>query len=238
MIYFLYGSDSAKARAKAHDLINGLLAKKPDASLFKFDSESFEPSEFDALSGGIGLFEKNHILFLDRVLENADAEEFVLSKLKDLEETPHICIMLEAEPKKAVREKIEKKAVKTQEFTLKEKAPKAEFNGFALADALGKRDKKELWSLYQEAQFEGKAPEELHGLLFWQVKSMLQASNSKSAQDSGLKPFVYGKALRYADNYSPLELKKKSSELVSIYHEARRGNGEFDIALEKFILGL
>jgi len=240
MIYFLHGSDGAKARAKAHELIDALLAKKPDASLFKFDSLSFVPADFDALVYGAGLFAANSIIFLDHSFENEEARDHFLGALGEIDESPNIVILLEGELKKAEREKLAKKAAKTQEFSIAAAGAKkgGEFNSFALADALGRRDKKELWTLFEEAQFAGKAAEELHGLLFWQMKSMLQAAASKSAAEAGQKPFVYGKAARFAKNYSPLELKKKSAELVSIYHDARRGGEDMDVAMEKWILGV
>ena len=238
MIYFLYGSDGEKARLKAHELMDALILKKPDALLFSFDSESFNAVEFESLIQGQGLFERNHIIFLDQLFENSDNEEVILSRLSEMQETTNIFIMLERAPKKVLREKIEKKVAKTQEFEKNEKTASYQFNNFALADALGARDKKELWVLFQEAQFEEKSSEELHGLLFWQMKSMLQAALSKSAIEAGQKPFVYSKSSRYAKNYSLFELKQKSAELVGIYHDARRGGDDMEVGLEKLILGL
>ena len=39
MIYFFHGTDIDKARGKAHDLIDSLIKKKPDASFIKIDAE-------------------------------------------------------------------------------------------------------------------------------------------------------------------------------------------------------
>ncbi len=236
MIYFLYGSDSDRARIKAHELMDALIIKKPDALLFSYDSENFDSVQFESLISSQGLFEQNHIIFLNRVLESVEAEEAIFSRLSEMKETTNICIFLEAEPKKALRDKIKKYSAQTQEFMLRERPKAYQFNSFALADALGARDKKELWSLYQEAIFEEKSPEELHGLLFWQIKAMLLSANSKNADEAGLKPFVYGKASRFAKNYSLNELRKKSSELIDVYHEARRGGDEMGEGLEKWIL--
>jgi DNA polymerase III delta subunit len=238
MIYFLYGEESDKAREKAHELMDALLKKRPDASLFHLDAESWTAEEMERLIGGSGLFQSNYIVFLNGVLENSEAEDLVLSRLKELEESPNVFIMLEGIVKKLVKDKIEKRASKSQEFSSEDIPVRAEFGNFALADALGRRDKKELWVLLQKAVTEGKAPEEFHGMLFWQTKCMLQAANAKSPADSGLKPFVYSKSLRYSKNYSLDELGEKSAELVSIYHEARRGGDDLDIALEKFVLDL
>jgi hypothetical protein len=92
--------------------------------------------------------------------------------------------------------------------------------------------------LYQQAVRHDVVPEELHGILFWQVKSMLLATLSKDAKESGLNPFVYSKAKNYAKNFTLDELKKISSQLVAIYHQAHRGEVDFDLALEKFFLSI
>ena len=115
---------------------------------------------------------------------------------------------------------------------------KDEFKIFALTDALGARDKKALWTLYRKAVELGKVPEEIHGILFWQVKSMVLAARSKSAGEAGLNPFVYGKAKRYAENYSGDELKAMLEKLVTIYHDSHRGVCDFETAMEIFLLGI
>lgn len=237
MIYLLYGDEKDNARAKAHELIDALQKKRPDASLFRLTSESWSPEEMERLMGGSGLFQSNYIVFLDYLSEDPEAEEFLADRAKDIGGSPNVFLVLEGRLKKATKDKLEKHSGKTQEFMAK-KASEREFNNFALADAMGKRDKRELWVLFQEAANEGKAPEELHGVLFWQLKSMLAASNAKTAADSGLAPFVYSKSLRYSKNFSEDELARKSSDLVTLYHESRKGGEDLDIALEKWILNM
>ena len=90
--------------------------------------------------------------------------------------------------------------------------------------------------LYQKTKIKNIPPEEVSGIIFWQLKVMFQALNSKSASEAELKPFVFNKTKGYLKNYSEAELKQMSSNLISIYHEARRGGLEFNLALEKFIL--
>ncbi len=53
--------------------------------------------------------------------------------------------------------------------------------------------------------------------LVWKVRDMLKGSSEK---------------------YKKEELAQLSEKLVSIYHEARRGDLEFDLALEKMIITL
>jgi hypothetical protein len=67
---------------------------------------------------------------------------------------------------------------------------------------------------------------------------MLLAKKCKNAEEAGMKSFPFDKARGYARNYKDGELEKMSSELVSMYHEAHRGNTDFFVSLEKFILSL
>jgi hypothetical protein len=67
---------------------------------------------------------------------------------------------------------------------------------------------------------------------------MLLATLAKDAKESGLNPFVYSKAKNYAKNFTLPELKKISSQLVKMYHQAHRGEVNFEMALEKFFLSI
>jgi hypothetical protein len=88
-------------------------------------------------------------------------------------------------------------------------------NVFDIAEAFARKDKIGTWVLYREAISKGVQPEEISGIIFWKVKTML---------------------LNGAKVFSALELKKISSELVSLYHKAHRGECDFVIGLEQFIL--
>lgn len=251
MIYLLYGEDTVSARAKAHELISVLQKKKPNAAFFTMTAEQCDAGRLQEFAGGQGLFEQKYIVFLDRVLETAETKEVFVDCLKTVSESDNIFVVLEAKLDKATLTKIEKKAEKVQEFTFSvgnKKASKNEtgerpatipqFNIFALSDALGKKDKKSLWVLYQKALLLDTPAEEISGTLFWQVKSMLVARESKTALESGLNPFVFQKSKVYEKNYPGDALLQLSEKLVSIYHDAHRGKGDFAVALEKFILSL
>ena len=105
-----------------------------------------------------------------------------------------------------------------------------------MTDALGARNQKRLWTLYQKAIRAGVVEEELHGLIFWQIKSMLLALSAPDATSAGLNPFVYSKAKGYAKNFTLDELKNLSSRLIKMYHQAHRGEVDFASELEKFFL--
>ena len=243
MFYFLYGEDKDKARKKAHELIDGLVKKRPNASFFKIDGENFSLGKLEEMIGGQGLFESKQIVFLDNVLEDKETKEEIADKIKEIAESPNAFVFLEKKVDKATAGKMEKSAEKVQEFKASGTAApigksREKFDVFSLTDVFGRRDKKNLWTLYQEALSQGVAPEEINGVLFWQLKSMLIASKSKDVTVSGLKPYVFQKSKSFARNYSEEEMKKMSSALVSVYHDSRRGIHDFETALEVFILSI
>ena len=152
-----------------------------------------------------------------------------------LKASENIFIVIENTLDKATLTKFEKNAEKVQEFSAEKKAP-VKFNMFSLTDALGSRNSKRLWTLYQKAVRADAVDEELHGIVFWQVKSMLLASASSDAKSAGLNPLVYSKSKSYAKNFTPAELQNLSSQLVRMYHRAHRGEVDFGNELEKFFL--
>ncbi|MEK7662102.1 MAG: hypothetical protein AAB355_01195 [Patescibacteria group bacterium] len=110
------------------------------------------------------------------------------------------------------------------------------FNIFALTDAIGGRNKREAWVLYRKALASGMVVEEIFYKIFWQVKSMLLANRTKSAEEADMKTFPYNKAKSFLKNFSTSELQNLSENLVVGYHQARRGEEEIETFLEKIIL--
>jgi hypothetical protein len=247
MIYFYYGTDTESARKKAKITVDSLLVKKPDATLIKIGDEDLDAGKIMELAGGQALFSSKYIVFLHNTFDNKENKELILKSLKEIAGSDNIFIFAEGKMDKTALVKIEKYAEKVQEFikpakTLDKKEKLAligeKIDFFEFADALGRRDKRGLWVLFQDALAEQVSAEEINGIFFWQVKSMLLAKKCKTAEDAGMKSFPFQKAREYSRNYKDGELEKLSSELVAMYHEAHRGNIDFFVALEKFILSL
>jgi DNA polymerase III delta subunit len=114
----------------------------------------------------------------------------------------------------------------------------AVFNIFRFTDAIGARNKRQAWILYEEALAAGISPEEIFWKVVWQVKTMLLVLRTSSAEEAGMKTFPYNKAKNFIKNFQVSELKDLSTFLVVGYHETRRGRGEMETLIEKFILGL
>lgn len=214
MLYFFYGTDAGAARAKARARLADLQKECPNAGLFRMEADSWDPARFGDLLVGQGLFGEKSIIHLVGLFENEEAEEEVVRRAEEVSASPNLFVAAEGEVGAETLRAIKKHAGETTECK-KEKAKP--FNPFGLADALAKRDKKNLWMLYRRAIMEGLAPENINGVLFWKVKSLLTASY----------PSRYWKTE---------ELKNLSHRLVALYHDSHRGRHDFEIALERLTL--
>lgn len=219
MIYFYHGTDTEKARIKAYELVDSLRKKKPDASFFKIDTEHFDISILEEYIGGQGLFVSKNIVLLDRLCEKKEVKEQFLDKLKEIKESENIFIILEGKIDKATATKIEKKSEKFINFDTTLKIEKKdELNIFEIANALARKNKKEIWVLYRQLIDSGKVPEEIHGVLFWKAKTMLLAGGTYNWKKEELLDFL--------------------DKLITVYHEARRGNGELESGVEGIVLSV
>ena len=253
MIIFIYGTDTDKIRETSRKHLDTLKSKRPDAGFFKMDDETFDEAKFEELIFSQGLFDKKFIVHLDRALSNKEAREFIIKHLSELTESENAFVITENKLAKPTFEKIKKEAFKTEVFEASRTAvaEKPEFNIFSLADALGRKDKKQMWVLLYKALRAGTTPEQIHGTLFAQVKNMAfikraetpasakssgEAMEKVKTSDLGLHPFVVKKATGFVKNFSQDELEELSRKLVTIYHDARRGGDELPVALEKFVL--
>ncbi len=116
---------------------------------------------------------------------------------------------------KATDEKKYAKFSTIEKFEEKKTIKARNDNPFALADSFARRDKIGTWILYREQIDKGAQPEAISGMLFWKIKTMM---------------------LNGTRTFSKEELKRQSSEIVCLYHDAHRGESDFVIGLEQFIL--
>ena len=238
MIYVVYGTDTVKARSKWHGVIDSLLAKRSDVRLFNLSSESGSVSDLEELLVGQTLFDKKYIVACDQVLKQAEFAEFVKERVKDLAAAEHMFVFLEELIEKKLLTKLEKESFKVASFDLaEEKKVTAGFNIFTLTDALGARDRKQLWVLYQRAlRSEEFADEEIFWKLVWQIKNILLVKTSNKPDKLGIHPYALKKTVGYAAKYSKEELVDLLGKLTEHYHESRRGKVDFGIGLEQIIL--
>jgi hypothetical protein len=240
MYQVFFGTDTDASRKKLNAAVTAFAKKYPYAERVTLEGGEVVSGRLAELAGSQGLFSQQTAVVVRESLTEDESRDAVLRFLKELAHSPNSFFFwergaLDAKTKAAVS----KHASEVMESSPKKAVAKPAWGGaeaFALADALGRRDKKQVWVLLVKSLWDGKAAEEIHGMLFWQVKAMLAASQSKTPADAGLSPFPYKKASEFARNYTLSELQSLSSELVKLYHEARRGGPPLETALERWVL--
>ncbi len=215
MLYFYYGTDGGAARAEASARLKDLQTQFPRAAVFRMHEANWNAEAFSDLLASQGLLHDTTLVHLLGVFENEEAREYILARLSDIAASPSHFIFAEGALDAEVKRAVTKHADFAQEYK-KPPASKEKSAIFALADALGRRDKKSLWVLYQRALIENHAPESINGMLFWKVKDIL--------------------TVRPSNLWSVDELKHLSGRLVSLYHDSHRGKHDFEIALERLVL--
>lgn len=236
MLHFIYGpkefSKSELKKAKEN-----LLKGYPDIMFFQFDPESASSISIDDLAQGRGLFEEALGVELDGIFgvdAFAGEEKEVLEKIKTSENT--FFVLEEKLPKKTL-DLIKKYADKVSEGKAAPD-PKKDFSAFSLADALGERNKQRLWILFRESVARNYSLEELHGILFWQVKMILLAHKTTSAPEAGVKDFPYSKAKRFTKNFTLKESEELLSKLTSALIDSRENNLSLEHGIERVVLSL
>lgn len=236
MLYLFYGTDRNKALAKALLIIDKKLEEKKDAMIFKVDQENLTQDLLSELCGSQGLFEQKFIVHLKDVFQDELSKSVILKFLKDIKESENVFIWTEGSILKKDLTKIEKHTDKVWEHVAKEKLEVKE-NIFAITNHLLARDKKNLWIEFQNLR-KVFAAEEIHGTLFWAFKNVALAAKSKNVEESGLKPFVYSNSKKALTKFSQEEVDEKFWTLTKILGDSRRGEGELDVLLEKWILSV
>jgi DNA polymerase III delta subunit len=249
MLYIIYGTDREKGRKR----FQALREKSRGACDNEFVVSEGEATEgfLDTSAVSRGLFGEMSLFTFDSILEKKAEQEIIASHAQALAASPNHFLIFEPTLDKKVVAEIAEHATETEECVGKKIDTRPAFNIFSLGDALGNRNKKDLWVLYEQAITAGLEPEEICGTLFWSVKNIAlmksspayRASADTARRDSaeadcGLNPFVAKKSRGFAANYTGEEITGLSRSLSSIYHEAHRGGEPMTIALERFILSL
>lgn len=173
----------------------------------------------------------NKSVYIFREL-NEDVYDFLFSNIDLFTQSQNIFI---AEVSKVLK-KQKDICAKARVEIFEVKTPKErEASSFVLADAFLRKDKKAAFVALHD-ELATKPPEEVHGGLWYQVKNMNLIAQGVSEADSGLHPFVYKKIKQAHKLFSQEEIGGMTTELVKMYHEAHRGETDFSIALEQFVL--
>ncbi len=219
MIYLFAGDDSRHKRVAYEKFIKSLPV---GMETFFIGKNDFDPVQVESLYSGSGLFFTKCAVFFENIFENENTQEFILEKLELMKESQNDFIFLEGKLNKPVLD-IFKKSLPTGRqaapfvniFELP-KEKKEKFNSFLLANALGDRNKLQLWIYFRQAMDKGVRMEELIGILFWKAKDMLLKRSLGKFSETEIKNFAY--------------------KLSYLLPEARKKGLDDESAFEQFLL--
>jgi len=116
------------------------------------------------------------------------------------------------------------------------------YSPFAIADAVGEKNKRKAWLALQQARMSGVPDEEVFWKMAWQIKTLLMVKKSSDMsikeleKETGLHPFVVKKALANLKNFAPGELEEMSYKAIEFYHKARINLVDFEVGLERLLI--
>jgi DNA polymerase III delta subunit len=206
MIYVLSGNDTKKKNIYLKKLCKG------EQAVFLNENEVSKEALFN-FAMSTSLFGEAPIVVCENFIKNENVK-LNAGDLSILKDSPALFIFLE-EKILANDLKTYKKYATTEDFNTTETKQNPKINVFGIADSFAKKDKVGTWILYREAISFGVSPEEITGIIFWKIKTMILTGTKIFSSD---------------------ELKTNSSTIVALYHNAHRGESDFTISLEQFIL--
>jgi DNA polymerase III delta subunit len=233
MLYVFHGNSPTRVRALAYK--KALPFEEEGLHLERIDGDSYTQGLITEAAQSATLFGEKLLFFIDTPSSESAFNEEVLASLEGLAQSVNIFIIVEESLLAAPKKQYGKYAAEVEE--IKEEKGR-EFNVFALADSLSRKDKKMLWIGLCEAKDAGLSAEELIGTLWWQLKTLRLASMTKTAGEADMKDFPYNKAKRSLATFKEGELERISQSLLALYHEGHQGEVDIDLALEKWALSL
>jgi len=206
MIYIISGNDNKKKNT----YLKKICGNEIPVFLNKLN---ISKETFFNYAKSVSLFGELPIVVAEHALKEGSVD-FSSKELIILKESKTIFIFLEEKLLIGEIKKYEKYAI-IENFSVQTSKQIPKINVFNITDNFARKDKIGTWIVYREAVSMGIQPEEISGVIFWKIKTMLLSGNKLFSKD---------------------ELKQRSSELVSLYHKAHHGELDFVIGLEQFIL--
>jgi len=141
-------------------------------------------------------------------------------------------------------QELEKYALTLKKEFFGKKNGAEEVNIFHITDAIAAKDRGRAWFLFQKAILSGADIEEIFWKIVWQIKNLFMIKKlqpmpeQKIVEKTHLHPYVVKKTASSTRLYTEEELARYSSELINLYHNARRGQADFETGIEKFLIKL
>lgn len=212
MLYLFTGDDTKKKTLSYEKFIASLPS---DAETFFINRNDFNPLQIESFYSGASLFSALSAVIFQNIFEREETRDFVLDKLKPMNESANSFIFLEGKLNKPILDAFKKARAKVNIFILP-KAQTEKYDNFLVANAFAEKDKLHTWIYFRQAMDKGVVMEEIIGVLFWKIKDMILRRNFSK--------------------FSQTELKNFASHLSYLLPEARKTGLDAESAFEQFLI--
>ena len=209
----LFAGNDVGAKHKASDKF--LKALPRGTEVLEIEKSTWNAAQTQRLYSGAGSFSPKSAVIFSNILESAEMRDFLLPRLEKLQDSENYFIFLEGKLPKTTLDAFKKARAEINLYNQEEKK-ETRFNSFLLANALGAKNKLNLWIYFRQALARGVALEELAGVLFWKAKDMILKKN-------------FGK-------WNEKELQNLASKFSYLLPEARRDGRDAEAAMEQYLL--
>ena len=233
MLRVFYGSDVLAVQQAVQDYLATLREQDTDLLVERLEGARYVPGHLQNVLGSVALFGPSPVYVLDTPSLYPEYKAEVLTLASELSESPITFIMTEKTILAAEKKPLITAMAELSEF---KQGEVKRFDTFSLANALAMKDKRQLWLLLQEARQNDIAPEEIIGILWWQLKTLRLATLTKSAAEAGVKDYPYNKAKKALAAFKVGEVERLSRTLLALYHDGHAGLRDIDLALEEWVL--
>lgn len=231
MLKIYCGNDSVGLRQAALEQMEE--AREKGFGSDYIDRADHEVGQLTYLAHHQALFGGATAYLLDGFGADADSRQEMETVAPALAASNNMFLLLLG-PQKAEEKKFWKKyAGEIREFKTESAG---RFNTFTLGDALAARDRKKLWLAFAEGRMSGISAEEMAGVLWWQIKTMLLAAKTKTALEADAKDYPYDKAKRALTRFAHHEVERTALSLLETIQKSRLGGLDLELALERWIL--
>jgi DNA polymerase III delta subunit len=228
MLAVFFGTDRKVVRDASAAYIDN-----PEIPVTTIDEHTFTEGHIITSVGAASLFGGIEYFLLDTPSSDQSFEKEVLQTLAEMAASSNVFVILEGQLLADAKKRYAKHATTIEEYT----AQKEErFNVFQIAEALAKKDKKQMWVLLQQARALGIRDEETIGILWWQLKALRLAKVTTTAEEAGMKNYPYKKASQSLRHFKEGEIENLSRLLLELYHEGHQGKRDMETALEQWVL--
>ena len=211
MLYVFCG-DRFAARELSKKFVAVCREKRAQAE-YIYLSPSITHHSLEELLLGQGLFERKYIVFCDEMIGDTSAQHLI-DNLSLYHQSPHMFVVFE--PSLSVRDEKKLAVAGAVVQRSRERGVSDDIRPiFSFIDVFLRGDKDRTFISFHTLLRSGGSPVSILNTLLWQLRVLVLVSQSDTAADAGVKPFVFTKAKRVLGSVSdPLSLFVRAEEIV------------------------